>query len=217
MKAIFFLKRVSRVVGLSERPVQAGVSGALVSRPILRLLGTCLFAFPLGCAAEIQWQEPWSVRSNGQLLSVETFSSSLPPDAVAQALARQHGAYQRYLVGAGRILLSGVSQGEHWLADIQGYAQGSQGYVSALYFDAAGFSSPSSETPAGGRELTAAVHMRLSEAGLGRPVQIFEFEDSASVSLVSSPDVAAVDSGSLTLITSDPQGGTALAISMPEY
>lgn len=181
------------------------------------LAGILLMAAPVLCVADIHWEEPWHVRSNGQRLRVETFSSRLPPDTVAQELARLHGNYQRYLVGAGRILLSGLKPGQHWLADIQGHPEGSQGYVSALYFDTARNHSPT----LAGMGLNAATLQRLSHPDAGLPKQVFEFDSSAFVGVVVSPLVsqgaATSTANDITLIPSQASDGMALAVFLPEH
>lgn len=179
--------------------------------------GVLLMAAPVLCVADIHWEKPWHVSSNGQRLRVDTFSSRLPPDAVAQELARSNGNYQQYLVGAGRILLSGLKTGEHWLADIQGHPEGSQGYVSALYFDSARMHTATLANVG----LNAATWQRLSQASVGVPQQIFEFESSAFVGLLSPPPVPQGDAtralGDITLMPPEASTGMALAIFLPEH
>jgi len=81
--------------------------------------------------------EGWQAVVNGQRVSIETFVSLLPPDLMARRVAQSRAVYQRFLVGDSRILLSGLQDGVHWVAEITGHPEGSQGYVSALYFDPA--------------------------------------------------------------------------------
>jgi|GEM_PF-6397638 hypothetical protein len=101
--------------------------------------GSCLFILcnPAHPRAEIQWDPAWHVTLNGQRISVETFSSTVPVDRVVRNLVANNGVYERYLVADGRMLLTGVRQGKHWVAEVVGAAEGSAGYVSALYFDPA--------------------------------------------------------------------------------
>lgn len=171
-----------------------------------------LFCSPAWCAAAIQWDEPWHVSSNGQRLSIETFASGMQPDAVVQEIVRHNMAYQRYLVADGRVLLSGVSSAAHWLAEVRGHPEGTHGYVSALYFDAA---------RAGGTSLAALTHgglpVEAADDGL-RPMQVFEFEASARLSLMkaSHSSARAAATGDLLLITGDTHAPMALAVSIPE-
>lgn len=218
-----------RSAAMSRGPVRHHVS-----RMAGRLAALLLLSWPAQYAAAIQWDPSWNVHSNGQRLSVETFSSRLPPDAVARKLAGLNGTYQRYLVGDGRILLSGLGLGRHWLAEIQGREEGSQGYVSALYFDAARANMPS--LAAGSLEATA---VRLRDAGAGEPMRVFEFDSSAVVGVVALPgDVGApggvsvapgsagggsgnrakgtVAAAGLSLMPAQAQPGMALVVSMPE-
>lgn len=164
------------------------------------LAGMALLLVPALCMAEIYWEPPWEVRANGQRISVEAFSSQSLPDAVAQELAGRNRHYQRFLVGAGRILLSGVSPEAHWLADIQGSAEGSRGYVSALYFDAA----------------RSQVHW----ADVSAPRQVYEFESSVFVALSQQagppPAMPAGSARSTSFLSSDTQAGMSVAVSIPE-
>lgn len=175
------------------------------------LAGIALAVSPGWSKAELQWNEPWQVLANGQRMSVETFTSSLSPDAAAKALVSLRHHYERYQIGEGRILLSGIRPGRHWVAEIQGSPQGSQGYVSALYFDPARSAAP--------EERAVAPERRLAGAGLGLSQQVFEFENSVFVSLLKSDPAlrTGLDPDSdLQLIPSGPEHGMALAVSMPE-
>lgn len=205
----------------------------------ISVAGMLFLGAPALGAAAIQWDAPWQVRSNGQHLSVETFSSSLPPDVVARELSRRNGAYQRYLVGDGRILLSGIKPGEHWLAEIQGRSAGSQGYVSALYFDAARSNASSLAATQWGTGTKRGRAAGLLAAGIGLPLRGFEFDSSAFVGLVnlaggtpgttlsagnapqpneSGSTLGAGLSGrpAFTLIPSESHAAVALAVSVPE-
>lgn len=146
-----------------------------------RLLFMLLLIAPSLSEAGIRWDDPWRVSANGQELSVETFESPNTVDLVVQELVRANNAYQRYLVADGRILLSGVDGGAHWLAEVRGHAQGAQGYVSALYFDAGRAEAP---TFAALRpRATQAQPASPSQAG-HPPGQVFEFDASARVALI---------------------------------
>lgn len=179
---------------------------------------------PSVCRADIHWDPPWQVSVNGQRLSVESFSSPRSPDVVMRELARSNGAYQRYLVGDGRILLSGVGKGRHWLAEIQGRPQGAQGYVSALYFDSAREGETTHEPNSASARLGGVP--RLSRAGAGQLLQGFAFESSAVVELLAQPDTGpfarqpgqggAFSVGEFSVIPSDTHAGMALAVSMQE-
>ncbi|NYT23630.1 hypothetical protein H0A73_08445 [Alcaligenaceae bacterium] len=154
-----------------------------------RLSGVLLLAAVPFCHANLAWDSAWSVKLNGQLLSVETFTSRLTPDAAAQALARLNGAYERYVVADGRILLSGLADGRHWLAEIHGRSDGAQGYVSALYFDPArlpgmpvALDAPGAGAGAGGRS-SGAFAFPLSAT----VSQTFEFGREAVVRLLAVP------------------------------
>jgi len=114
------------------------LSGVLTVRFYLRRTGLIMFfgwtflCLPLNCAAEIFWGLPWELRLNGKLISVRSFSSSLPPEAVANALTQPSSPYRNFLAHEGRILLSGFAAGRHEIAEIQEWGSGSHGYVSSL-------------------------------------------------------------------------------------
>lgn len=126
-----------------------------------------LLLIPSLCKAQIYWQPPWRVSVNGQAMEVEMFTSRWSPDVVLRALAHGKRSFDRYVVTDGRILLSGTSDGVHWLAEIQSHAEGTHGYVSALYF---------------GRQPEAVVG-RSSYVSTGTGRRHFEFGPSATVSL----------------------------------
>lgn len=184
----------------------------------------------------IQWHEPWNVRANGQELMVETFSSRLPVDVIARRLVHKNDAFERYLVGDGRLLLSGVRPGVHWLAEIHSRGDSTHGYVSALYFDAARYS---------GAIAASAMtdwHVEYSSgsgSSLGIASRLFEFEGAVQVGMFEMADNAvdtldlhrlmpAVAAHTLsqhkgtsapnrfTFVTSGRHAAPALAVAMPE-
>lgn len=134
-----------------------------------------LLVFPSLCQAGIDWDAAWKVRMNGQTLSVEMFTSRLSPDAVLRELVRRNPAYARYQIAAGRILVSGIAEGTHWLAQIQGHPDGAQGYVSALYF----------------RHESGALAPGAVNAGQASVARLFEFDGSVNVRFTDRPSAAA--------------------------
>lgn len=211
---------------------------------ILATLVLCLT--PAQQVWAIQWHQPWAVRVNGQHLLVEPFSSDMRPDAVLRELLRARAVYQRYLVGDGRILLSGVNPGEHWLAEIHAWQGGAQGYVSALYFDAAradqlslserehssiSWQAAAPVFPYWGAESQSDKNA-TPHAWRGQTLRVFEFDDSSWVRIVALPEKPAfiekddnqaasrllesTGSEAITLIPADEQIGLALAVSMRE-
>ncbi len=145
------------------------------------LLGAVLSAVGAQARADpIEWGDSWQLRLNGQQLSVQPFSSSLTPDALMRELAGRFSELRRFLVGDGRVLLSGIREGEHLLAEIQAGVRGTQGYVSALRFGDSDTSGPGSLAPgkadtgipyAGGRSHIAG---RNAVSGQG-PERIFDW------------------------------------------
>lgn len=155
------------------------------------LLGAVLSAVGAQARADpIEWGDSWQLRLNGQQLSVQPFSSSLTPDALMRELAGRFSELRRFLVGDGRVLLSGIREGEHLLAEIQAGVRGTQGYVSALRFGDSDTSGPGSLAPgkadtgipyAGGRSHIAG---RNAVSGQG-PERIFDFGPAGELRLTS--------------------------------
>lgn len=96
------------------------------------LAGFLLLAGPSLRAETIDWRPAWQLRLNGQLLSVKPFTSRFPPDIVLRDLARTYRELRRFLVGDGRVLMSGMQGPSHRVAEVQGRPGGAQGYVSTL-------------------------------------------------------------------------------------
>ncbi len=201
--------------------ITGGIRGTLMSF----LLGMALLAGPTPCLARIDMEDRWSVMVNGQRLTIESFTSAMSPDIAARELARTNKAYERFIVADGRIFLTGVASGAHWLAQIHGHPDGAQGYVSALYFDPAHGPGPAlaaSHIPAGPPRAAK----RSFPAGLQlEPFTTFEFGPAASVGLVSARTPGPVrqkggPSGnglSLIPVPGHGAGSMAVAVLMPEH
>ena len=97
----------------------------------------CAFALVMPRPSSTQpiWDKGWNVTANGVPMTVQSFTSQLEPAALVRELVRTHGALSRYLLADGRLLLHGLQEGVHWVAQISRHPKGSEGYVSALYFD----------------------------------------------------------------------------------
>lgn len=174
--------------------------------------------------AGMVWDPAWEVTVNGQRLSVETFTTRWAPDAAMRALAHKNAVYERYVVADGRILLSGMGKGAHWLAEVQGQPNGAHGYVSALYFDPehapgaltlAGASMPGSTHTGGGTGQAP-----TASAPLG-PLRGFDFGGVVSVNLTQAAGATGVDAVSPAVPGPVWVGGDAhlpmtVAVSMPE-
>jgi len=189
-----FLRKI-----IGETDMQPNSCIAYCFRSIVRrqLSGVLLLAITPICHASLSWDSAWTVKVNGQLLSVEAFTSHLSPEAAVQAFTRLNGCYERYLVADGRILLSGLGGGRHWLAEVQAGRDGAQGYVSALYFDPAHLPYASVAHNAPARGGNPAFKSDAWALGSGHPSngsvsQLFEFGATAEVRLSSLPhDVSA--------------------------
>ncbi len=181
------------------------------------LLG--LFPWPIRASTGIAWDEPWALRVNGQQLSVQTFSSALPPDAVAQQLVRDDSNYERYLVSEGRILLSGITSGQHRVADIQVSPGGSHGYVSTLVFvDVQAKVSPGNGYAAPSRLVQGPPGAGWSPA----PRRVFEFPSAVTLRLTDLKELPAYErtleqAGATFVFTaSDTSPNWGLTLFMPE-
>lgn len=197
-----------------------------VMGPMARLAGMLLASVPIQSHAGIAWDAPWNVTANGQNLSIETFTSTLPPDVVVRRLIQGNARYDRYLVADGRVLLSGLGHdGAHWVAEVTGHPEGAQGYVSALYFDPSRL--PSTPTLAGANGIGkegAVVSRRQAGTGLrsGRHFQFDGFRSGVTVLAGSDPaqpealTATAIDySDDTVLIPSSTHPSMAVVVSMP--
>ncbi len=196
-------------------------------RPLSRALAGAILAMaPIWCEAGIVWDDLWSVMMGGQRLSVEAFTSSLPPDVVARRLANGGDRYARYMVADGRILLSGVASGAHWVAEIAGHPDGAQGYVSALYFD------PSRKAAESLMAHVEDVHRNAplaqpARAGAGRgSIRRYRFDDSVDVEILAGntplPSGHEAEqeidySGGVVLIPAGAASAGAVALRMPGH
>lgn len=108
---------------IANRPQLSFASLAVV---VLALLPAIAFA-------DMHWQKSWRFKVNGQRFTVQPFISSLKPDAVMRRLVRENGVYSRYHIADRRILLSGLAQRSHWVAEIYARPEGAQGHVSRLH------------------------------------------------------------------------------------
>lgn len=148
--------------------------------------GLLLVLGPVHCQAGILWEEGWNVRANGQYLSVEPFTSSMPVDRVARELAARDARYERYLVAEGRVFLSGVSDGAHWVAEITDHPDGAQGYVSALYFDPYRRSGPRDIVQMSRHEISTSMTPGPRSGSGGTAMRNFQF-DHASIEVSALP------------------------------
>lgn len=160
-----------------------------VVKPAGVLAAALSFLLPAPAAAAIAWDGAWDVTVNGQRLSVESFRSRYTVDAAAQALMRENAAWERFMVADGRLFMSGVDSGVHWLAEVRSHPEGSEGYVSALYFD------PAQSSPA--QSLAGVV----TAATAMKPHRNFHFDGGVSVGLSAH---------------TGPDSPAAVAVSLPE-
>lgn len=125
------------------RPIRAGKS---LGR---RTLGTCLMS--LGCGWPVyadalsasasfseldvpglQWTASQSMLLSAVPLRVRAFTFPGEPVQLAQLYSGKPAYFQRILFSTGRIVLSGLRNGEHWLADMHPTATGTGGKLSVM-------------------------------------------------------------------------------------
>lgn len=80
----------------------------------------------------IYWQNTQNLQPNGVAINVAMFNSNLSPIDTANIINKQHPVFQKVLTLPNRVVLSGVYENHHWLADINTYKDGATGYVSSL-------------------------------------------------------------------------------------
>ena len=132
-----------------------------------RVLLVAITFMPFSVMARIHWDPAWSVTANGARYSVETFTSRLAVRQVVQEIAAKQGVYDHYLVADGRMFLSGIRDGAHWIAEVLGSPQGSTGYVSALYFDPASLSTATATATATASSLATGLAWRSRRFDFG--------------------------------------------------
>lgn len=185
------------------------------------MIGLAFVLYHVSIHAHIAWDGAWAFSMNGQRFSVETFTSPQKTDSVLRELARLNPVYQRFVISDGRVLVSGADAAAHWLAEIQPRVQGSQGYVSALYFD------PDSDP-----KQKIAANFGLSVWGSNDPTistalsalqtaHVVEFDSSATIAMLHGPLQAADAEAGLQRVEGAavlPGGhpSRAVAIIMPE-
>jgi len=154
------------------KPMPLRLHGRRFSNVLQPTLALCVamlaVTVPRTSIASVDWHDEWNVRMRGHAVSVREFTSRRSVEEAVREIASS-GRYERYLVADGRVLLSGVSSGRHWLAQVQGHPKGASGYVSALYFDPA-------QAPAVARAATSAGHAVIdaSERNSERPTESFQ-------------------------------------------
>lgn len=80
----------------------------------------------------LHWEEPQSVDMSDVPMHVRAFSSRLDAVQVARHLASKARYFQRLTTLGHTLMLSGLHEDAHWLAQIDVSATGSSGYVSVL-------------------------------------------------------------------------------------
>lgn len=86
-------------------------------------------------APGVDWEAVQEMSLSAVPVRVRPFSSQRAPVEVASALALHGEFFQRILTAPGAIVLSGVQDDWHWLAQVNATNPGTRGFVSALKFD----------------------------------------------------------------------------------
>lgn len=115
-------------------------------KKIISILITCVFIYikpalattewpdiaNLMLSDKLQWHDHQTMLNNGVPIAMSEFSSDLQPVAIAALISNSSNLFQRVLAQHGQVVLSGINNGWHWLANINATANGSAGYISAL-------------------------------------------------------------------------------------
>lgn len=83
-------------------------------------------------AVQADWQRPQRMHLGGVAIEFAEFSAAQSLPDMARAFAQANPAFQQMLVMPERIVLSGIDDGHHWLAEIEMAGAGVQGRMSAL-------------------------------------------------------------------------------------
>lgn len=105
------------------------------SAPVAAGAGPAEMVFPHALTPAFRWSEHIEMRLSGLPIVVRGFVATQPLDQVAKTLARHKEKFQRITTLPGSILLSGVHQGRHWVAQLEAVQGRVQGMVSALPLD----------------------------------------------------------------------------------
>lgn len=89
-------------------------------------------AFPLWAAPQIQWSEPASAQVWGMPLHYLRFTTAWSLERMAAELSRDALRFQTFTRLPDRLLLSGHTQDQHWMAQLVADGSGSRGMVSVL-------------------------------------------------------------------------------------
>lgn len=89
-------------------------------------------AFPHAMTPSFRWSEPVNMHVSGVPVVVRGFVASTTLDDVARVMARHQRHFQRVTTLPGSILLSGVYDGRHWVAQLEAGPRHVNGLVSTL-------------------------------------------------------------------------------------
>lgn len=125
------------IVG-SRAMASAVIAGALLGAPLLgEPLRAAAFVqtemrFPHALSPAFRWSEPIEMHLSGVAVVVRSFVAAVTLEQAARSLAQHRNRFQRVTTLPGSILLSGVHQGRHWVAQIETANGQVKGMVSAL-------------------------------------------------------------------------------------
>lgn len=88
--------------------------------------------FPHALTPAFRWSEPIEMHLSGVPVLVRSFVAATTLEQAAKSMARHSSRFQRVTTLPGSILLSGVYQGRHWVAQIEAVQGQVKGMVSAL-------------------------------------------------------------------------------------
>lgn len=88
--------------------------------------------FPHALTPAFRWSEPIEMKLSGMPVVVRHFVAALTLEQAARAMARHEKQFQRVTTLPGAILLSGVYQDRHWVAQLEAGSGHIKGVVSTL-------------------------------------------------------------------------------------
>lgn len=95
-------------------------------------------AFPLRASPQVYWSEPVSAQIWGMPLHYVRFATHWPLEKMAAELSRDAARFQVFTRLPGRLMLSGQTADQHWVAQLTADGRGSRGMVSVWRTQSAG-------------------------------------------------------------------------------
>lgn len=141
-----FIRRRRRAVAARAASMCLMAAAGLSCSSSALALAKSDMSFPHAMTPSFRWSEPVEMQLSGLPVVVRGFVAASTLEQAARAMARHEKHFQRVTTLPGSILLSGVHQGRHWVAQLEAGPGQVKGMVSALPLDLA---PPSSKRQSG--------------------------------------------------------------------